>query len=462
MADKPWSGRFAEGLDPTVEAFTESVSIDGRLYAEDIAGSIAHARMLARVGLLTADEAEAVVAGLRAIRTDIENGTFRFDPALEDVHMNIEVELTRRIGEPGKKLHTARSRNDQVATDLRLYVRQALDGVRHDLAELMRALVDKASQEVDTIVPGMTHLQFAQPVSFAHHLLAYFEMFARDEERVRDALVRVNISPLGAAALAGTPFPIDRGMTAEALGFSAPARNSMDAVADRDFAVEAVFVLSLTMQHLSRLAEEIIIWNAPFYGLVELPDAYTTGSSIMPQKKNPDVAELIRGKVGRVYGHLFGLLTMLKALPLTYNRDMQEDKLPVMDSLDTARACLTLMAGLVRGMRVKSDVARQALQKGFITATDIADYLAGKGVAFRDAHRITGEIVAMLVRQNRTIADLTLTELTGFSTAFAEDVFAFITPEASVDRRLSYGGTARPGVRAAIAEARQRLEGLTP
>jgi argininosuccinate lyase len=306
----------------------------------------------------------------------------------------------------------------------------------------------------------MTHLQFAQPVSFAHHLLAYFEMFSRDEERARDALKRVNISPLGAAALAGTPHRIDRAMTAEALGFSAPARNSMDAVADRDFAVEAVFVLSLIMQHLSRLAEEIILWNAPFYGLVELPDAYTTGSSIMPQKKNPDVAELIRGKVGRVYGHLVGLLTMLKALPLTYNRDMQEDKLPVMDSLDTARASLTLMAGLVTGMRIKPDVAAQALRKGYLTATDIADYLAGKGVAFRDAHRITGEIVAMLVRQNRTIADLTLTELLGFSNVFAEDVFAFLTPESSVDRRLSFGGTARAGVKAAIKEAYQRLEGL--
>jgi len=460
MADKPWSGRFAEGLDPTVEAFTESVSIDGRLYAEDIAGSIAHARMLACAGLLTTDEAEAIVKGLTAIRTDIENGTFRFDPALEDVHMNIEVELTRRIGEPGKKLHTARSRNDQVATDLRLYVRQALDGIRRALAELMRALVDKAAQEVDTIVPGMTHLQFAQPVSFAPHLLAYFEMFFRDEGRVRDALVRVNISPLGAAALAGTPHGIDRAMTARELGFSAPAGNSMDAVADRDFAVEAVFVLSLIMQHLSRLAEEIIIWNAPFYGLVELPDAYTTGSSIMPQKKNPDVAELIRGKVGRVYGNLINLLTMLKALPLTYNRDMQEDKLPVMDSLDTARASLTVMAGLVTGMRIRPDVAAQALRKGYITATDIADYLTGKGVPFRDAHRITGEIVAMLARQNRTIPDLTLDELQGFSRAFAEDVFAYITPEASVDRRLSLGGTARANVRSAIAEAYQRLEGL--
>jgi len=297
-------------------------------------------------------------------------------------------------------------------------------------------------------------------VSFAHHLLAYFEMFFRDEGRVRDALVRVNISPLGAAALAGTPHGIDRAMTARELGFSAPAGNSMDAVADRDFAVEAVFVLSLIMQHLSRLAEEIIIWNAPFYGLVELPDAYTTGSSIMPQKKNPDVAELIRGKVGRVYGNLINLLTMLKALPLTYNRDMQEDKLPVMDSLDTARASLTVMAGLVTGMRIRPDVAAQALRKGYITATDIADYLTGKGVPFRDAHRITGEIVAMLARQNRTIPDLTLDELQGFSRAFAEDVFAYITPEASVDRRLSLGGTARANVRSAIAEAYQRLEGL--
>jgi len=460
MAEKPWSGRFEEGPAPEVEAFTESVSIDGRLYREDIAGSIAHARMLASTGLLTADEAEAIVKGLTAIGADIENGNFRFDPALEDVHMNIEVELTRRIGEPGKKLHTARSRNDQVAADFRLFVRQGLMDIRQALLGLMRAIVDKASAEVDTIVPGMTHLQFAQPVSFAHHLLAYFEMFSRDEERARDALKRVNISPLGAAALAGTPHRIDRAMTAEALGFSAPARNSMDAVADRDFAVEAVFVLSLIMQHLSRLAEEIILWNAPFYGLVELPDAYTTGSSIMPQKKNPDVAELIRGKVGRVYGHLVGLLTMLKALPLTYNRDMQEDKLPVMDSLDTARASLTLMAGLVTGMRIKPDVAAQALRKGYLTATDIADYLAGKGVAFRDAHRITGEIVAMLVRQNRTIADLTLTELLGFSNVFAEDVFAFLTPESSVDRRLSFGGTARAGVKAAIKEAYQRLEGL--
>jgi argininosuccinate lyase len=458
MTDKPWSGRFQEGVDKKVEAFTESVSIDHRLYRQDIEGSIAHARMLAAVGILTPKEAETIVQGLFSIRQDIDAGTFVFDPALEDVHMNIEVELTKRIGEAGKKIHTARSRNDQVSTDLRLYVRHVLTQILRLLRDFMKTIVDKASEHADTIIPGMTHLQFAQPVSFGHHLLAYFEMFLRDYQRIDDALERLNVSPLGSAALAGTPHPIDRFRTAKELGFASPCRNSMDGVSDRDFAIEAVFAVSLVMMHLSRLCEEIIIWNSQGYALVDLPDSYTTGSSIMPQKKNPDVAELVRGKTGRVYGNLVNLLTMMKGLPLTYNRDMQEDKLPVMDSLDTVSACVEVITGLIREMVINRQAAERALKKGFLTATDIVDYLAEKGVPFRDAHRLTGEIVASRIHQGKTIDDMTLLEFKAFSDKFGDDIFAYIHPSSAVDRRRSFGGTSRENVKAAIKEAYALLE----
>ena len=460
MKKKPWSGRFSQDTSGLVERFTESVSIDGRLYAQDIEGSIAHAEMLRAAGLLTEDEARAITQGLSGISRDIESGAFVFDPALEDVHMNIEVELTKRIGEPGKKLHTARSRNDQVATDLRLYTRGRLGEVRALLGKLMATLVEKASGHVDTIIPGMTHLQHAQPVSLAHHLLAYFEMFMRDFDRAGDAARRLNVSPLGSAALAGTPHPIDRFMTAAALQFDEPGRNSIDGVSDRDFALEAVFCASVTMMHLSRLAEEIVIWNAQPFSWIVLPDAFCTGSSIMPQKKNPDVAELVRGKTGGVYGSLVALLTMMKALPLAYNRDMQEDKPPVMESLDTVCACLEAMDGLVQGLEVNREALERSLKAGFITATDVADYLVEKGVPFREAHRITGEIVSHLASRGKAFDDLGAEDFRKFSHAFGPDIVSVILPESSVDRRRSFGGTARANVKAMVEDARARVESL--
>ncbi len=460
MKEKPWSGRFSQETDSLVEEFTESVSIDAALYAQDIEGSIAHARMLMAAGLLSESEADAVVSGLKGILHDIEEGSFAFDPELEDVHMNIEVELTKRVGEPGKKLHTARSRNDQVATDFRLFVREYLREIGRLLKELMACLVEKASANVDIIIPGMTHLQHAQPVSFGHHLLAYFEMFLRDFDRLKDAGRRLNISPLGSAAFAGTPHAIDRFMTAAELQFEEPCRNSIDGVSDRDFACEAVFGASLIMMHLSRFAEEIIIWNSKPYSYVELPDAFCTGSSIMPQKKNPDVAELVRGKVGGVYGNLMALLTMMKGLPLAYNRDMQEDKKSVMESLDTVAMSLETMTGLIRGMEMNGDVLKRSLRDGYITATDIADYLSSKGVPFREAHRITGHIVSELSAKAKTLEDLSLDEFRAFSQVFDSDILETVKPENSVDKRMSFGGTARDNVREMIEDARARIEGL--
>jgi argininosuccinate lyase len=457
--DKPWSGRFKDETDALVEAFTESVSFDKRLWREDIEGSIAHAGMLACCGIISGEEAGVIINGLKEIALDIENGNFNFDPKLEDVHMNIEAELTRRTGDAGKKLHTARSRNDQVALDLRLHVKNSLKDINEALIGFMKVLVEKATEHVNDIIPGMTHMQFAQPVSFAHHLLAYFEMALRDSRRVGDAIRGLNESfPLGAAALAGTPHPIDRFITAARLGFDWPSRNSMDAVSDRDFALDAVYSCSVIMMHLSRLAEEVIIWNSQAYGLIELPDSYTTGSSIMPQKKNPDVAELVRGKTGRVYGNLINLLTLMKGLPLTYNRDMQEDKPPIFDTIDTTLSSLIVMTGLVKGISLKKESARAAVDRGFITATDIADYLASKGVPFRDAHHITGEIVSWLIGVKKSITDMTLEDFKAFSDKFCEDVLEYVKPSSSVDRRKSFGGTARKNVRDSIKKARRMLE----
>jgi argininosuccinate lyase len=461
MTDKLLSGRFSQDTDAQVQAFTESVSVDAKLYREDIKGSIAHARMLASVGLLTEEETRAIIGGLEGIMKDIASGAFRFDPALEDVHMNIEAELTKRIGEPGKKLHTARSRNDQVATDLRLYAREGLDEIRKELRAFMGVLLEKADEHVDTIIPGMTHLQHAQSVSLAHHLLAYFEMMLRDHERIMQAIRRLNVSPLGSAALAGTPHPIDRFMTSGELGFREPSRNSIDAVSDRDFAIEATFVCAVLMMHLSRLAEEIIIWSSEPFSYVDLPDGFCTGSSIMPQKKNPDVAELVRGKVGGIYGNLMALLTMMKGLPLAYNRDMQEDKKPVFETLSTTAACIRVMAGLVQGMTMRVENLARSLEEGYITATDIADYLTAKGMPFREAHRITGEIVSNLIRQGRRFTDLTLDELKAYSDLIEEDISQVMDPASSVDARKSFGGTARENVRRALKEALEILEQFT-
>jgi len=454
MAKKLWGGRFSEGTSSNVEAFSESVSIDSRLYAQDIRGSIAHARMLERCGILSSADFTAIEKGLTEIKAEIEAGKFEFDPALEDVHMNIESALAARIGDAGKRLHTARSRNDQVATDLRLYVRDEISELQAGLKGLLQALLDQAEAHVELIMPGMTHLQHAQPVSFGHHLLAYFEMFGRDCGRLADAAKRLNFSPLGAAALAGTPHPIDRHMTASELGFESPCRNSIDAVSDRDFALETLSACSIVMMHLSRLSEEIIIWNSSEFAFVDLPDSYCTGSSIMPQKKNPDVAELTRGKVGRVYGNLMNLLTTMKGLPLAYNRDMQEDKTPVIDTLDTVKICLDVMTGLVAGLNPRPEKIAPVLNEGFITATDVADYLVKKGVPFREAHHIVGAMVAELGRQNKRIDQLSLNEFKQFSAKIEGDILDVVTVAGSCDSRTSFGGTARVNVRAAVQQAR--------
>ena len=457
--DKLWGGRFAEGTDALVEAFSESVSFDRRLWRQDIAGSRAHARMLEKVGVLGAADAAAIDAGLAAIAADIEAGRFEWSVALEDVHMNIEARLTERIGEAGKRLHTARSRNDQVATDLRLWLRGEIDALLRDLAALRRAFLDVAERHADTIMPGFTHLQVAQPVTFGHHLLAYDAMFARDMERLADCRRRVNRLPLGAAALAGTSYPIDRERVARELGFEGLCPNSLDAVADRDFAIEFAAVATLAMLHLSRFAEELILWSSPRFGFVRLADRFCTGSSIMPQKKNPDVPELVRGKTGRVVGGLVGLVTLMKAQPLAYNKDNQEDKEPLFDLVDTLADSLAIMADLVAtGLDVDRERMLTAAREGFATATDLADYLVRKGVPFRDAHEAVARAVRHAEASGADLAALPLAELRSFAPAIGDDVFAVLTLEGSVASRDHPGGTAPARVRKAIAAARAELD----
>ena len=458
-SDKPWSGRFTQPTDTFVEAFTASVAFDRRLYHHDILGSIAHARMLAHVGVLSAAECEKIVKGLHEIEARIEAGTFEWSTALEDVHMNIEALLTERIGEAGGRLHTGRSRNDQVATDMRLYLRDGIDDVVAAIRRLQEVLVTLAEREADTILPGFTHLQVAQPITFGHHLLAWFEMLARDRERFVDCRRRVNVMPLGAAALAGTSYPIDRVHTAKALGFDAPAENSLDAVSDRDFVIEFVSASALLMTHLSRFSEEIILWSSSQFRFVELSDAFCTGSSIMPQKKNPDVPELVRGKAGRVHGHLVGLLTLMKGQPLAYNKDNQEDKEPLFDTLDTVLGSLKVFADMIPAMTVNRATMREAARRGFATATDLADYLVRKGVAFRDAHEIVGRAVRHGVESGKDLSEMSLDELRGFSAAIGDDAHAVLTLEGSVAARNHVGGTAPEQVRAAVKRARKRLAG---
>ncbi|MFP4695831.1 argininosuccinate lyase [Thiohalospira sp.] len=457
---KPWGGRFDEPTDAFVEAFTASVGFDRRLYREDIAGSIAHARMLADQGVIAADEAETIVAGLEAIRGRIEAGGFQWRVDLEDVHMNIEAALTREVGDVGKKLHTGRSRNDQVATDLRLWLRGQVDAIAGELARLQRGLIEVAEREAETILPGFTHLQTAQPVTFGHHMLAWFEMLHRDHQRLLDARERLNVSPLGVAALAGTTYPVDREATARALGFDGVAANSLDAVSDRDFALEFCSVAAICMTHLSRMAEEMVLWSSAQFDFVDLGDAFCTGSSIMPQKKNPDVPELVRGKTGRVNGHLFALLTLMKSQPLAYNKDNQEDKEPLFDAVDTLAGSLRAFADLVPRMTVKAENMREAARRGYATATDLADYLVRKGVAFRDAHEVVGRAVRHGISTGRDLGEMELAELQRFSDAIGADVFEVLTLEGSVAARDHIGGTAPARVRIAAAEARQRLERL--
>lgn len=452
-----WTGRFTEATDAFVEAFTASEHFDRRLYRQDIRGSIAHARMLAAGDVLTEAERDAIVQGLQEIEAEIDRGEFQWSPALEDVHMNIEKRLTDRIGEAGKKLHTGRSRNDQIATDIRLYLREAIDAVCAELMRFQRGLVELADREADTIMPGFTHLQVAQPLSFGHHLLAWYEMLVRDQERMEDCRRRLNVMPLGSAALAGTSYPIDRHMTCTELGFDRPSDNSLDSVSDRDFAMEFTAAAAILLTHTSRMAEEMILWTSPMFDFVDLPDRFCTGSSIMPQKKNPDVAEIVRGKTARVNGHLVGLLTLMKSQPLAYNRDNQEDKEPLFDTVDTVLDCLRAFADMVPAMEPKRDNMFAAAKKGFSTATDLADYLVRKGVAFRDAHAIVGAAVRHGVDNGVDLADMDLATLQGFSDTIGDDVYEVLTLDGSLAARDHIGGTAPGQVRAQVKKARERL-----
>ena len=457
--EKMWAGRASGKLDRAADDFNSSIHFDKRMAKQDIRGSMAHAAMLAACGILSEADADAILKGLEGILADLDAGALEIDPGAEDIHMFVEAELTRRIGEVGKRLHTARSRNDQVATDLRLYLREETEAVIKSLKALIRAIHDKAAENTDAILPGYTHLQRAQPVTFAHHLLAYAMMFIRDAGRLADAARRMNRSPLGSCALAGTTYPIDRRMTAAALGFDGVTYNSMDGVSDRDFCVELLSALSILMMHLSRLSEEIILWSSWEFGFVELDDAYTTGSSIMPQKKNSDMAELVRGKTGRVYGDLIGTLTMLKGLPLAYNKDMQEDKEAVFDGFDTVKACLCVFAPMLSTMRVKKDVMREAAGRGFIGATDLADYLTKKGMPFRTAYKITGEIVAECIRCGKTLETLPLAAYKAHSDLFEEDLYGEIALETCVKKRISEGGTGPDSVAAQLRYVAGFLDG---
>ncbi len=455
--DKLWDGRFSEATDAFVEAFTASVEFDKVLAHYDIEGSIAHATMLASVGVLSNDELEQIVSGLTEIAEEIRTGHFNWSIALEDVHMNIESALTERIGDIGKKLHTGRSRNDQVATDIRLYLRDMIDQTCVMIRKTQQGILDLADTETETIMPGFTHLQVAQPVSFAHHLMAWFEMIERDHARLVDCRKRVNRLPLGAAALAGTTFPIDRALTAKLLEFEGIAENSLDAVSDRDFAIEFCAAASLLLMHLSRWAEELILWTSPAVGFIELPDRFCTGSSIMPQKKNPDVPELVRGKSGRVFGSLISLLTVMKGQPLAYNKDNQEDKEPLFDTVNTVLGCLTAFSDMIPAIIPKRDVMRDATLKGYATATDLADYLVKKGLPFRDAHEVVVKLVALGLEQQKDLSEISLEELQAASGLIDEDVFEVLTLEGSLGARDHLGGTAPSQVRRAIDKARQEI-----
>ncbi len=455
---KPWGGRFHDATDRFVERWQASIAYDQRLAAVDIVGSIAHAHMLAKQGIVPVDEVEQIVAALHEIREEIETGTFVFSDALEDIHMNVEARLIDKVGAVGGKLHTARSRNDQVATDIRLYLRDEVSALSHQLVELQRVLVDQAEAHAEVVFPGFTHMQTAQPVVFGHHLLAYYEMVARDHGRLADAYRRLNQLPLGAGALAGTTFPIDRLAVARELGFDGVCRNSLDGVSDRDFAIELLAALSLIMVHLSRLAEELVLWSSPPFRLVHLPEGYCTGSSIMPQKRNPDVPELIRGKSGRVFGDLTALLTLMKGLPLAYNKDMQEDKEPLFDAVDTVRDCLTAITGLMAGLTVHGDRARELAGQGFATATDLADALVRTGLPFRDAHEVVGKLVARAEAAGCDLAELPGEALTELAPGADADLLHKLTVDGSVAARAALGGTAPAQVLEAVRDARIALK----
>ncbi len=463
MSKKPdtsklWGGRFSEATDSFVQRFTASVDFDQRMAEQDIEGSLAHAGMLHAVGVLTAEELQEIESGLARVREEIADGSFQWSVELEDVHMNIEARLTELIGSTGKKLHTGRSRNDQVATDIRLYLRAAIDAIAAELTRLQRGTIELAAQHTATIMPGFTHLQTAQPVSFGHHLLAWNEMLERDYGRLQDCRGRLNQSPLGAAALAGTTYPIDREMTAAQLGFDRPTENSLDSVSDRDFAIEFGAFAALLMTHLSRISEELVLWTSAQFDFIELPDRFCTGSSIMPQKKNPDVPELVRGKVGRVNGHLISLLTLMKSQPLAYNKDNQEDKEPLFDTVDTVLDSLRAFADMVPAIRPRQEQMREAARRGFSTATDLADYLVGRGLPFRDAHEVVGQAVAHGVDSGLDLAEMDLATLQGFCSEIQEDVFQVLTLEGSLAARDHLGGTAPDQVAAAARRALTRID----
>ena len=456
--DKLSSARFAQATDAFVEIFTASVDFDQRMAQQDIEGSLAHAKMLCKIGILTETERDDIINGLVVITREIEQGEFNWSIKQEDVHMNIEARLTDLIGIAGKKLHTGRSRNDQVATDIRLYLRNEIKTIDAQLTRLQNAILDLAEKEAETIMPGFTHLQVAQPVTFGHHLMAWFEMLDRDKERLQDCCKRINVMPLGAAALAGTSYPIDRYMTAELLGFSRPSNNSLDSVSDRDFAIEFTAAGSLVMMHLSRFSEELVIWASAQFDFIDIPDAFCTGSSIMPQKKNPDVPELVRGKSGRVTGHLVSLLMLMKGQPLAYNKDNQEDKEPLFDTADTLINSLRAFADMIPHLSAKKQNMYNAAKQGFATATDLADYLVRKGMAFRDAHEVVGLAVRLGVDTKRDLSEISLEELQKFSAEISADVFDILKLEGSVAARKHIGGTAPDTVRAAIKSARSQLE----
>ncbi len=452
------SARFSESTDAFVEAFTASIQFDQRMYRQDIEGSIAHAKMLTKVGILNEGELRDILDGLQQVQKEIEAGEFNWSIQQEDIHMNIEARLTHLIGLTGKKLHTGRSRNDQVATDIRLYIRDEIDVILSELNRLQAGLIQLAEREADTIMPGFTHLQTAQPVTFGHHMLAWFEMIKRDVERLQDCRKRVNTLPLGSAALAGTTYPIDREFTATLLGFERITENSLDGVSDRDFAIEFTAFAATLMMHLSRFSEELVLWASAQFQFIDLPDRFCTGSSIMPQKKNPDVPELVRGKTGRVYGHLMSLLTLMKSQPLAYNKDNQEDKEPLFDTVDTVRGSLRAFADMIPAIIVQRDVTLEAAKRGFSTATDLADYLVGKGLAFRDSHEVVGLAVAHGIQTGQDLSEMSLETLQQFCDKITEDVFEVLTLEGSVAARDHLGGTAPNQVRAAVARAKVYLK----
>jgi len=455
---KPWGGRFKHSTNTLMETFSASISFDKRLYDCDIEGSIAHCKMLVRCKIITTAESNKIIKGLKRILRECDEGRFKFSDSLEDIHMNIENRLREIIGPVAGKLHTARSRNDQVCLDIRLYLRKEVDDIVGEINRLTKTLITIAKKNIHHLIPGYTHLQRAQPVLLSHHLLAYVEMMLRDKERFLDAYKRINVMPLGSAALAGTNFPIDRKITAKLLGFPEISHNSMDAVADRDFAAEFCSASALTMMHLSRFCEEVVIWNSSEFGFIELSDSFTTGSSIMPQKKNPDAAELIRGKSGRVFGNLVSLLTLMKGLPLAYNKDLQEDKEPLFDTAETVKVCLTIFTDMMKSAKFIPIPQKELEASGFLTATDLADYLVLKGVPFREAHELTGKTVAFCLEKNKMLTDLSLAQLRKISKRFDEEVFDHIALQNSVDRKNIYGGTAKNQVRAQITRLSKKLK----